>query len=101
MGYGGVRNSNGIEKEAGSDDGQKGIEQIEHIVVFMQENRAFDHYYGSMRGVRGFNDRAAPSFQMVIHLFSSRGRTSQRTLSCAGASLLVHWNGKWMVAPMT
>jgi phospholipase C len=25
----------------------------------MQENRAFDHYYGSLRGVRGFNDRAA------------------------------------------
>jgi len=26
----------------------------------MQENRPFDHYYGTMRGVRGFNDRAAP-----------------------------------------
>lgn len=36
------------------------IKDIEHIVVFMQENRAYDHYYGSMRGVRGFNDRAAP-----------------------------------------
>ena len=23
----------------------------------MQENRAFDHYYGKMKGVRGFNDR--------------------------------------------
>ena len=29
------------------------INDIEHIVIFMQENRAFDHYYGSMRGVRG------------------------------------------------
>merc|ERR1711871_727823 len=36
------------------------IFDIEHIVIFMQENRAYDHYYGSMRGVRGFNDRAAP-----------------------------------------
>lgn len=26
----------------------------------MQENRAYDHYYGTLRGVRGFNDRAAP-----------------------------------------
>ena len=26
----------------------------------MQENRAFDHYFGKMRGVRGFNDRSAP-----------------------------------------
>lgn len=36
------------------------IKDIEHIVVFMQENRAYDHYYGSLHGVRGFNDRAAP-----------------------------------------
>jgi phospholipase C len=34
-------------------------EQIEHIIVFMQENRAYDHYYGTHQGVRGFNDRAA------------------------------------------
>lgn len=25
----------------------------------MQENRAYDHYYGMHQGVRGFNDRAA------------------------------------------
>jgi len=36
------------------------IQDVEHIVIFMQENRAYDHYYGSLRGVRGFNDRAAP-----------------------------------------
>ena len=35
------------------------IDQVEHIVIFMQENRAFDHYYGTLQGVRGFNDRAA------------------------------------------
>ena len=29
------------------------INDIEHIVVFMQENRSFDHYFGHMRGVRG------------------------------------------------
>jgi len=33
------------------------IEDVEHIVVFMQENRAFDHYFGTLRGVRGFGDR--------------------------------------------
>jgi phospholipase C len=35
------------------------IEDVKHIVVLMQENRAFDHYFGSMRGVRGFNDPRA------------------------------------------
>jgi phospholipase C len=32
------------------------IQDVEHIVILMQENRSFDHYYGSMRGVRGFGD---------------------------------------------
>jgi phospholipase C len=35
------------------------IEDIEHIVVLMQENRAFDHYFGTLRGVRGYGDKAA------------------------------------------
>ncbi|MEU9449752.1 phosphocholine-specific phospholipase C [Streptomyces sp. NPDC048277] len=32
------------------------IEDVEHIVVLMQENRSFDHYFGTLRGVRGFGD---------------------------------------------
>ncbi|MFD7613864.1 phosphocholine-specific phospholipase C [Streptomyces sp. NPDC059828] len=32
------------------------IQDVEHIVVLMQENRSFDHYFGAMRGVRGFGD---------------------------------------------
>jgi phospholipase C len=32
------------------------LKDVEHIVVLMQENRSFDHYYGVMRGVRGFGD---------------------------------------------
>ncbi|MBD1427961.1 phosphocholine-specific phospholipase C [Sphingobacterium litopenaei] len=31
----------------------------EHIVLLMQENRSFDHSFGTLRGVRGFNDRRA------------------------------------------
>src|ERR1043165_4375315 len=36
-----------------------GLDVIEHVVVLMQENRSFDHYYGTLRGVRGFNDPTA------------------------------------------
>ncbi|MER5767904.1 phospholipase C, phosphocholine-specific [Streptomyces sp. NPDC001985] len=32
------------------------IRDVEHIVVLMQENRSFDHYFGALRGVRGFGD---------------------------------------------
>ncbi|WP_316810140.1 phosphocholine-specific phospholipase C [Pedobacter heparinus] len=35
----------------------RSIKDVEHIVILMQENRSFDHYFGTMRGVRGFGDR--------------------------------------------
>ncbi|WP_461040382.1 phosphocholine-specific phospholipase C [Spirosoma harenae] len=31
----------------------------EHVVILMQENRSFDHTYGTLQGVRGFNDPRA------------------------------------------
>ncbi len=33
------------------------IRDVEHVVILMQENRSFDHYFGEMNGVRGFADR--------------------------------------------
>ncbi|MDI1363498.1 MAG: phospholipase C, phosphocholine-specific [bacterium] len=32
------------------------IMDVEHVVIFMQENRAFDHYFGTLSGVRGLGD---------------------------------------------
>jgi phospholipase C len=29
---------------------------IKHVVLLMQENRSFDHYFGTLAGVRGFGD---------------------------------------------
>jgi len=34
-------------------------QQIEHVVLLMQENRSFDHYFGTMPGIRGFSDPEA------------------------------------------
>jgi phospholipase C len=36
--------------------GSASISDVKHVVIFMQENRSFDHYFGSLAGVRGFND---------------------------------------------
>jgi phospholipase C len=36
-----------------------GLEKIEHVVLLMQENRSFDHYFGTLPGVRGFADPEA------------------------------------------
>ncbi|MFF9144998.1 phosphocholine-specific phospholipase C [Streptomyces sp. NPDC014861] len=36
-----------------------GLRAVEHVIVLMQENRSFDNYFGTLRGVRGFGDRGA------------------------------------------
>ena len=46
------------------------LRDIEHIVILMQENRSFDHYFGTFPGVRGFRDPAAiklPDGQPVFY----------------------------------
>src|ERR1700735_5649240 len=32
----------------------------EHVIILIQENRSFDHYFGTLSGVRGFSDHAVP-----------------------------------------
>src|ERR1700692_3528000 len=34
------------------------LADIQHVVILTQENRSFDHYFGSYRGVRGFSDQS-------------------------------------------
>ncbi|MFF1546744.1 alkaline phosphatase family protein [Streptomyces sp. NPDC058291] len=35
------------------------LDDVEHVVLLMQENRSFDHYFGTLSGVRGFADPRA------------------------------------------
>ncbi|WP_405579572.1 phosphocholine-specific phospholipase C [Streptomyces sp. NBC_01190] len=35
------------------------IADVRHVVILMQENRSFDHYFGTLKGVQGFADRSA------------------------------------------
>jgi phospholipase C len=36
--------------------GTGSLADVKHVVFLMQENRSFDHYYGTMPGVKGFDD---------------------------------------------
>jgi phospholipase C len=49
-----VSRAQAIAPEAGST-----FLDADHVVILMQENRSFDHAFGSLRGVRGFNDPRA------------------------------------------
>jgi phospholipase C len=33
------------------------LTDIDHIIILMKENRSFDHYFGTLPGVRGFDDQ--------------------------------------------
>jgi len=35
------------------------LSDIDHIIILMKENRSFDHYFGTLSGVRGFDDPTA------------------------------------------
>ncbi len=49
------------------------IADVAHVVILMQENRGFDHYFGTLRGVRGLAD------PLTIPLFGNRDIWSQET----------------------
>ena len=47
-----------------SASASKYLSDIKHVVILMQENRSFDHYFGTMSAVRGFSDPGVP--QQVV-----------------------------------
>ncbi len=54
----------------------RSIQDVEHVVVLMQENRSFDHYFGTLRGVRGYGDphpATLPSGKPVWHQPTATG----------------------------
>ncbi|MFF2013791.1 phosphocholine-specific phospholipase C [Streptomyces sp. NPDC058195] len=102
---------------AAGPGGHDGLGAIKHVVILMQENRSFDHYFGTLRGVRGFGDRNAvelpggrPVFEQPAPLGASvlpfpvrdAAETQKKDLQYIGA--LDHswsgggtaWAGGWM-----
>jgi phospholipase C len=87
-----------------------GLDDVKHVVIFMQvhcvhshvassrrfvvcdpqENRPFDHYYGTLKGVRGFNDAAAPLLPNGDPVW--RQPINQRPKTCKAC---VSWTGVW------
>jgi phospholipase C len=48
------------------------ITDVKHVVVHMQENRSFDHYFGTLAGVRGFGD---PNVQIQHNSYPTNGKS--------------------------
>jgi phospholipase C len=48
-----------VQRALGTPFRRGSFADIKHVVLLMQENRSFDHYFGTMAGVRGFGDPSA------------------------------------------
>jgi phospholipase C len=78
------------------------IADVRHVVLLMDENRAFDHYLGTFHGVRGYNDRNAIQFtNQNSDFFQPTGVTTfelpfHNTLQC-----LTDLNHTWPVTHAT
>ncbi|HTS31950.1 MAG TPA: alkaline phosphatase family protein [Bryobacteraceae bacterium] len=97
------------------------LRNIKHIVLLMQENRSFDHYFGTLAGVRGFDDPNAlklstgrsvfyqpddqnPNGYLLPFHLDTRSSSAQKIPSTSHAWAVQHasWNGgkmdKWLEA---
>ncbi len=101
--------------------GRGSLRDIKHIVVLMQENRSFDHYFGTLSGVRGFDDPKAltlstgksvfyqpdtvnPNGYLLPFHLDTRATSAQKIPSTSHAWAVQHeaWNGgkmdQWLQA---
>jgi len=97
------------------------IRDIKHVVLLMQENRSFDHYFGTLAGVRGFDDPKAlklangrpvfyqpdaenPSGYLLPFHLDTHASSAQQIPSTSHAWAVQHeaWNGgrmdQWLAA---
>jgi len=97
------------------------LRDVEHVVLLMQENRSFDHYFGTLSGVRGFDDHRAarlpgggsvfrqpdpqnPDGYLLPYRLNTQKTAAQRIPSTSHAWGVQHqaWNGGrmdgWMAA---
>ncbi|HTW85417.1 MAG TPA: alkaline phosphatase family protein [Candidatus Sulfotelmatobacter sp.] len=88
------------------------LTDIDHIVILMQENRSFDHYFGTLSGVRGYDDtkvatmpdgrpvfyqpdrNSAKGYVLPFHL-DTKHTSAQRLHDLSHAWSVLHdsWNG--------
>jgi phospholipase C len=97
------------------------LKDIKHVVILMQENRSFDHYFGTLAGVRGFGDpeamklpngksvfyqpdeKSADGYLLPFHL-DTHASSAQKIPSTSHAWAVQHeaWNhgamDKWLPA---
>ncbi len=83
------------------------LQDVQHVVILVQENRAFDHYFGCLNGVRGYSDPNALAFTNGASVFyQPQGTNFLLPIYCTNQCItdvdhsettcLIAWNnGQW------
>lgn len=77
----------------------RSLQDVEHIVVLTQENRSFDHYFGTLAGVRGFADPFPAPVKDRQNLFSKKSVFVQPSVGGAPVPGRPAWPQSRALAP--
>ncbi len=77
------------------------IADVRHVIILMHENRAFDHYFGTLHGVHGFNDRNALQITNGVSIFYQPSNTSYELPFHTSVQCLTDLNHTWPVTHTT
>ena len=78
-----------IDKVTASATANASLSDVKHIVILMQENRSFDHYFGTLSGVRGFSDPKAAKNANGTPVFDQYGYQPGTGVDAAGVHAAV------------
>ena len=88
-----------VEKALSVEAAGGSIQDIKHVVILMQENRSFDHYFGTMNGVRGFGDGTSYASYSGGPATSPSTVFSQTTVPPGGTTPLLTVGGQSYLEP--
>lgn len=77
----------------------RSLQDVEHIVVLTQENRSFDHYFGTLAGVRGFGDPFPVPVKDRANLFTRKTVFVQPSMGGAPVPGRPNWPQSKPIAP--
>jgi phospholipase C len=76
-----------VQRAMAASSAGSSLSAVKHVVILMQENRSFDHYYGTLSGVRGYADTSLLRFpsNSTVWNQSTKG-------SATGGKILEPWH---------
>ncbi len=77
------------------------ISDVRHVVFLMNENRSYDHYFGTLHGGRGFNDRNVLIFTNGLNAFYQPTGSTYELPFHTNLQCLTDLNHSWPVTHST